>query len=349
MFPPEIDGVADYTFLLGKELAKKHEIYYINRSSLAVEQWGYQAFKKAYRQIQDIRPHLISLQYVPFSFHPKGLPFLLILFWLLLRIKGQLLQVTFHEVAIGFSKTSWRQNFGALAQRLIAWLLCFISQAVFTSVGLYYAMLKPFNQNTKQVFIGANLPWVQKCSKDQHLIICSFNNRINFTLLETLSKLIEADYPVKLVGIGKISDCLMKELRNSIEQLNLQDHVNLKNPATAIDLSQEMAKADIYIQMEWTNEKGEGGISLKSGALMAAMFNQLPIISTFGKMTDLDILNESTGVLFYDHKSALIDQIKVLADDENYRLKLALHAKAFYSAHCTWEKVAQHYEQLADD
>lgn len=82
---------------------------------------------------------------------------------------------------------------------------------------------------------------------------------------------------------------------------------------------------------------------------MAAMFNQLPIISTFGKMTDLEILNESTGVLFYDHKSALIDQIKVLADDENYRLKLALHAKTFYSAHCTWEKVAQHYEQLADD
>lgn len=348
-FPPAIDGVADYTFLLGKELEKENEVYYLNSASLEIEKWNYIGLKKAYQQIKVIKPNLISLQYVPFSFHPKGLPFDLCFFWILLRLKGYFLQVTFHEVAIGFKYTSLRQSFGALAQRMIAWLICLFSHHVFTSVGLYYQMLKPFNKNTRQVFIGSNLPVISNQHKKDKTTICSFNNRINKPLLEALSKLAALNYRFKLIGIGKMSDSLRKELENTIELFKLQPFVELQKPADAAHLALELAQSDIYVQLEWVNEKREGGISLKSGALMAAMANQLPIISTFGKMTDLNLLNENSGVICIDYANPILDKLRNLIDDSEYRQRLGSNSRNFYLKNCTWDIIANHYHQLIHD
>lgn len=344
-FPPTIDGVADYTFHLGEVLAKESEIYYLNKQSLCIEKWNIQGFKKAYQKIKAIKPQLISLQYVPFGFHHKGISFTLSFFWVFLRLKGYYLQVTFHEVAIGFNYRSIRQSIGALGQRIIAWALCLFSQHVFTSVGLYYRMLKPFNKNTQQVLIGSNLPILKKTIENNMMRLCSFNNRINKQLLEVVSELSKENDQFKLIGIGKIAKHLKIELENIIKSLKIDTFVELQEPASAPDLAFQLACADIYIQLE-----GDGGVSLKSGALIAAMSHQLPIITTFGKMTDLNLINTASGVVSVNTSNKnLYSTLQDLIDDSSLRHRLSLNAKDFYFQNCTWEKIAMHYHTLIHD
>jgi len=349
LFPPILDGVGDYTFNLGNELSKNHEIYYLHKQSLNIQNWSFKNIIKAYHQINSIKPDLVSLQYVPFSFQPKGIPLNLCLLWALLKVKSYHLQITFHEVAIGYNRSSLRQNIGATLQRIIAICLCILSKDVFTSVGLYFRMLKPFNKNTQQVLIGSNLPACIKTIENEIIILCSFNNRITSNLIIALNQLKSEKYQFKLIGIGKISKHLKTELEKTINDLKLNAYIKLLEPADAADLSFQLAHADIYLQLEWINSIGKGGVSLKSGALMAAMAHQLPIISTFGKMTDMELLNEQSGIVFTNSDIELYQTLKNLMINKNLRIKLGKNAHNFYTENCGWNIVSKKYQELLND
>ncbi len=350
-FSPSLDGVGHYTHHLGRALEKEYEVFYINQQILAIDHWDFKAWRLITREVKKIQPDLISLQYVPFGYHKKGLPFYLLLFWFKLKLKGYFLQVTFHEVAIGYNLKSIRQSIGALLQRFIAWSLCILSQHIFTSVGLYRKMLLPFNKNTQQVFIGANFPVQQKnyLKESQTLKICSFNNRITFDLLCAVKELVDLGKNLVLVGIGKINKEQQHEILKYIKDLDIEKYVEIRAEDSDIDISSILNQSDIYVQMEWTNKKGSGGLSLKSGTLMAAMGTGLPIVSTFGQMTDVNLLSAEQGILFVSQRELLFDLLNRLLKNSDLRKELGKKSYYFFIKYCTWNIVGLHYKKLLND
>jgi glycosyltransferase involved in cell wall biosynthesis len=125
---PGIDGVGDYTRRLGGELVRMGHttsIISLNDSSienaLEDEQVAEEAvitvlrlpsnlswktrMDYAKRWIEKSNPDWISLQFVPFSFHKKGLPFFL--FTHLRKIgEGRKWHIMFHELWVGMAKAS---------------------------------------------------------------------------------------------------------------------------------------------------------------------------------------------------------------------------------------------------
>lgn len=163
---PGRDGVGDYTRSLGAELIRKgHQVAAIslNDRSISVKTTGIQrsgevdlqvlrlpslySSKKRFLLARDwvgaFNPEWISLQYVPYSFQEKGLPFRLEEHLYMLGV-GKKWHIMFHEIWVGFTRIS------PVKHRIIGFLQRNILKSVVeklqphlitTSNGLYQAIL----------------------------------------------------------------------------------------------------------------------------------------------------------------------------------------------------------------
>ena len=90
--PPIVDGVGDYTYNIAKQFVEhEHEVYIICRNNPQIntqvqgmtilpiiDKWDRNCYKPIISIIQKKVIDVVSLQYVPHGFHPKGLPFSII-------------------------------------------------------------------------------------------------------------------------------------------------------------------------------------------------------------------------------------------------------------------------------
>ena len=113
-FPPLVDGVGEYTYCLSRELSRQgHEISVICRQNKDIKpeigdikvypivtKWTGPNYRLVRNKITSIQPDWIILQYVPYGFHPYGVPFLMVGFLRKLRQGGFRIFVFFHELVI---------------------------------------------------------------------------------------------------------------------------------------------------------------------------------------------------------------------------------------------------------
>lgn len=144
---PGNDGVGDYTRRLSGELIRfGHEVQIISLSDKQVKSFvvenqeiektivnvrripiftnNKQRLALTQKVLNEIQPDWISLQFVPFSFHPKGIPFWISDF--LMKLKGNhQWHIMFHELWIGMdSDASVKSRFiGFLQKQLILKIL----------------------------------------------------------------------------------------------------------------------------------------------------------------------------------------------------------------------------------
>src|SRR5690606_15254327 len=105
--------------------------------------WG-KRIKEAKKFIRSVNPNWISLQFVPFSFHKKGLPFMLAN-QLKEMIETRELHIMFHELWIGINgKVSLKQRtVGMLQKILVKTLIAQLTPKVITtSIAAYQEALK---------------------------------------------------------------------------------------------------------------------------------------------------------------------------------------------------------------
>lgn len=88
-FPPLVDGVGDYTYNIAQQFIKHgHKVYIIcsknpqiniNINGITIfpiiNKWNFNCYKPIVRLIKEKEINIVSLQYVPHGFHPKGVPF----------------------------------------------------------------------------------------------------------------------------------------------------------------------------------------------------------------------------------------------------------------------------------
>jgi hypothetical protein len=202
---PGRDGVGDYTIKLAIELTRRgHQIFPISLNDkyrteiiddekdnhgililrLPYNLSNEKRFELAKRQIRKYKPDWISIQFVIYSFHPKGLPFGL----------GKRLEnlcqnynchLMFHEVWIGISKISSLKEkaFGFFQKRIIKSIVKSVQpQLITTSNILYRLVLKTVNIDSKILPMFSN---IDVAPKDE-LFLNDILHRLGLTVTNEL-------------------------------------------------------------------------------------------------------------------------------------------------------------------
>lgn len=180
---PGHDGVGDYTRRLACEFIRQGnqaELIAMNDQFIQKDIEGYQQdegigvrvlrisgsseetikFKTIENWLKNYQPDWISLQFVPFSFHPKGLPFRLAKF-LLSFGKDIRWHIMFHELWIGMHKGAGKKElFWGFFQRIaIKSLLDKIKpKMISTQSGLYKTQLMRLGYESELLPLFSNIP-----------------------------------------------------------------------------------------------------------------------------------------------------------------------------------------------
>jgi glycosyltransferase involved in cell wall biosynthesis len=180
-----------------------------------------------------------------------------------------------------------------LFQRAIAFILTLFSFKVFVNSIWSKSLLWPFKYKIHVLPIPSNFEnEIEESLKSKTQIseirLVSFLNRCDLNLLKSFLYLKESTFPnIVLFLLGNSTNYYKKYLINNIELLNIKDSVFIYDNIDPYQFSDLLVNSTIYIQLEKVVGDFEGGISTKSGAMMAAMQSGLPIISTVGDMTDM--------------------------------------------------------------
>lgn len=179
---PGVDGVGDYTRRLATELIKQgHEIAALalddqftdkptdhieNVDTIAFPVYRIPSklnvdnrFKLAYDWIENFNPEWLSLQFVSFSFHAKGLPFGLSK--QLSKFNGRKWHIMFHELWIGMEEKSTLKHiiWGKIQKFLIKTLIKKLNPLlIHTQTKLYQIQLAKLGFNASYLPLFSNIP-----------------------------------------------------------------------------------------------------------------------------------------------------------------------------------------------
>ncbi|WP_026463748.1 glycosyltransferase [Adhaeribacter aquaticus] len=205
------DGVGDYTRRLAGELTRQGTfaaIISLNDYFITEEKeyngvqndgdvdlpvlrlpsaWSYKKrFRHAEKYINTYNPEWLSLQYVPFSFHSKGLP---LKFHKRLTAlgNGKNWHIMFHELWVGMDTSSSPKMvlLGYLQKRLIQNLLDKLQPAIInTQTKLYQIKLHKMGCNAEILPLFSNIPVVNHYKSDKNLnsTTSGINKIISFVL-----------------------------------------------------------------------------------------------------------------------------------------------------------------------
>ncbi|MHA4894180.1 glycosyltransferase [Pedobacter sp. PWIIR3] len=110
--------------------------------------------------IEEIQPDVLNLQYVSFSFHPKGLPFRLAK--VLTKLAGGCKwNIMFHELWIGMStESTYKERLLGFFQKLVIKNLIKVLQpsSIFTQTTLYMELLSQMGTSAEYLPLFSNIP-----------------------------------------------------------------------------------------------------------------------------------------------------------------------------------------------
>lgn len=206
------DGVGDYVRRLSGELirkghratviglmdkyvaAKQEEAQRDGTASISVLRIPYRTdyaanFQIAHQWIQQEKPDWVSLQYVPFSFSPKGFP-LLFANHLNKITKGCKIHIMFHELWVGMDKgCSPKEAFYGILQKTLirAFLATVRYDLVATQSELYKRALTGLGLAPFSIPLFSNIPRVTNGAESRHrTALRSLNGQIRFGLFGTI-------------------------------------------------------------------------------------------------------------------------------------------------------------------
>jgi glycosyltransferase involved in cell wall biosynthesis len=356
-FPPIIDGVGDYTYHFHCQLIKDKEIGHLvicsNRTEIIdlvnsnsfceniypiIKSWNFNAVFSIIKFAIFKKINVIHLQYVNYSFNKYGLPFYLLILPIVCKLFGIKFTIFFHEVSIRITGHGFKNFILGFLQRTLAWLFCLLSFKVFVNTIWGKSLLWPFKHKIFVSPIPSNFENEIEQSiffknKSREIRIVSFLNRCNLNLLNSISFLQKNKYPkIILYLIGKADEFLKKYLIEQIEILNLNDVVIIFDYNEPETISNILVNSTIYIQLENVYNNFEGGISTKSGAVMAAMQSALPVISVKGDMTDLNFFKNLENIYFIadNSQSSITCGIDAILSDQELFESLGSNARKKY-------------------
>jgi hypothetical protein len=308
---PGRDGVGDYVQHLSVELIRQgHEVtaVAINDRHIKEEFKGEQVFsgqninvfrlpsilpeKQRYLKTkacrEELKPDWISLQFVPYSFHNKGLPYQLNKLMKLIG-KDQRWHIMFHELWLGFSINSPLKDriIGFLQRKIISSFVRFLKPELITTSNLLYRKLLENNHITTMILpLFSNIPVAPKdeaytkgifdrlgldpAKRNEWLLFGIFGNiypdsSLDNAIAEQLEIHGHSNFKMAFVGVGNLNAYGMNEFkrleslfghRMKFIHLGVQSQDKISNVLQVLDYgisctpSEHIGKSGVFATMK---------------------------------------------------------------------------------------------------
>lgn len=365
--PPSLDGIGDYSFNLYKQLNEnghrigifscaneKNKKYFEEFEHIfcLISSWNIKGLYKFYRFVKKKNITSLHIQYEPYSYNKYGFPFFFALLTIIFRIKGIFIHINFHEIGVRFHNAGLKGFARAFLQRLIAYVLAFTASSIQTSNAFYAGLLKPLRAAV--IPIPSNFEYTISQSlfnifSPRKLFIISITaNRCHqncFEILSVLEKKFKFSFEVNIIGRAYPND--LHYIENQILIHNLTIPIHLKVNCDEIVFINAMKESNIFLQLE-SNTNNRGGVSSKSGTTATAMLLGLPIVTTFGDMTDLTLFSNNQNIFFIDYKDpqmAASQIVNILSNFENLDI-VGVKAREKYMESFSWAHTVNYYNTI---
>jgi glycosyltransferase involved in cell wall biosynthesis len=355
-YPPQLGGVADYTRLLARELARAGDEVHVWAPAapgalpadrdVAVhrlpDRFGPRSLAALDAGINTMtQPHRLLIQYVPHAFGWKAMnvPFCL---WLLAR-RRQRPWVMFHEVAFPIERSQpLRHNFIGWVTRRMAKVVTRSAERIFVSIPAWKPVLQslssgcppitwlpvPSNVATNRSTEHAARVRSRITSEQRRLVIGHFGTfgaAICSLLWRVLPPLL-AGHPERVgLLIGRGGDRFAGALAQA--QPTLRGRLVATGTLPEEEIPGHLAACDILVQPY------PDGVSSRRTSLMAGLALGVPMVTTLGPLSE-SLWRESCAVALApaEAPSAIIAGAETLLRDQEKRDSLGRRARSLYRA-----------------
>lgn len=358
--PPKVDGVGDYTYNIAREFARNgHSVSIVCRRDDSaytpcegvkiypcIERWEKPALCEIERIIKSDKIEIVSLQYVPHGFHPKGLPFGLIGIAKGIKKCGAKLFVFCHEVYLPFEGWNIKKTLYTVLMRYVTGQILKQADYVATSIKYYRGMIQKIVKHLPtigEIPIMSNVP-KSKVSNDQieslrskiatrdEIVVSFFGLRDIASSILAIEKLKSSGVKIKVMLIGKTPSKFPFNISMDIYKTGI---LNIE------DIDNYFQVSDILILPQCNRY----GCSFKSGSLAAAQSAGLSILTAKGKLTDESMVDRE-NVVFVDftQEQSILEGLTFLLSEEN-RVMIGANAKQLVETN-SWEATYKSYMKL---
>ena len=271
---PGKDGVGDYTTKLATQLTREGHVCLLVSANgrirttmktqhshdgitlKVLQMSAYDSWSTRFRflkaELEEFRPDVVSLQFVPYGFSLKGVPIVFVLHFRRL-VRGIPLHLMFHELAVGADASRWvqRQIIRRIQNRLIRRLLAMPSLVcASTHLPFYYQQLEKWTKFLYPLPLFANINPVPRTIKDdagiEDFFIVMFGQvRANTEVFSELTKIVSfyanQSVRVTLTIIGSNREELKKssDFYSAVEGVGrVESEYNLSEGQVAAKLSE---------------------------------------------------------------------------------------------------------------
>jgi glycosyltransferase involved in cell wall biosynthesis len=358
---PGRDGVGDYVRRLAVELIRQgHKTaaialndHYIVQEVSTMQQldadslpvlrlpaaWPASSrFTRAHQWVDAFNPSWVSLQFVPFSFHPKGLPFSM--GWRLSHLaKGRQVHLMMHEGWVGVEPGTGlkRQVMSQLQKILVNNIISWIRPAVIhTHLPIYRTRLQRLGWQVLSLPLFSNIPVIPQPPQetDQHIFRVGIFSQsdtsgpfIDF-LVDLTQHVIQRNQccQVLLIG-GELTK--MQVLGNRLESIaGLHGQVRYTGFLDPAQLSAALQSCDLGLTPVPRNGLG------KSGSVAAFLAHGIPVAAPYVHQeavpTDIGLFSSSLhpAILLYPD-TALYQAAKKAAQTAQSQIQASAIAQTF--------------------
>lgn len=356
-----MDGVGDYTYNLAREFAKHgHEVHVICRNkeeiredyedirvAKIVKRWNRQAGKDIAAYIRENGIEVVSLQYVPYAYHSKGLPFGLISAVNEIKRTEAKLMVFCHEVSVEFFNASLKKRIYEDLMRYVSKKILHKADCMATSLVHYRKMMEDLGcKHVGVIPIASNIPehqyskqetleLKQQIASNGEFIVSFFGKRDSVTSMKAIQELRSEGISIKTLLIGSVN--IPSEYR--------QECCYKTGILDVTELFKYFLVSDVMVLPEGNSY----GCSFKSGSFAACLRAGLAVCTGKGYLTD-ESLHHNENVVFADFCSVLDikNKLRELLLNKETRDRIGEQAK-YLAADRTWNRIYQEYLWIIDN
>lgn len=361
--PPVRCGVGDYTFRLARELATKgHDVTVLGSKGPAgperaggasirreIPSWGARGVATLVREVQRLAPDLVLFQWVPFLYSYRGTNPYVPAGIATLRAKGIRLQVMVHEAWVPLTRPSYLVT-GPI-QRAALGAIVAACQSTAVSIPAWRDMLR-----RRMPWKRERIAWVpaggtidvspetaderrarrsRVGATDSSILAAAFSlygSLKGYSALAAAWERIGRERPdSRFVVIGASPE----ELAARLPRLAGDARVIPTGYLPSEEVSRWIAACDLFFAPY------EDGISSRRTSALSAMAHGVPVLSTKGRFTEVELFERSPIVLApAEDPAAFAAEASALAADPVRREDIGKETRAFHDRSFAWSTIA---------
>jgi len=385
-FFPMRGGVADYSYNISKELAKKYDVIIItsennlfkdefsNRENIGaieglnigdniklfpiIKTKSFKTIPKIVKIIRFLKPDIIIVQYVPYMYNYYGLPIWLVFLFVILKLFRHKICLRIHEVAVTLSYNPIYLLVG-LIQRLIIHNLWLLTDIGFINMLSFAKMIKFSKDKIRIIPVCSSIEVTEeediKIKAEAAELKREISENGKFFIISTYgSDAYYKRYDILLEVLIKNDNLKLlyigkgNELRNLVEKKCLENRVIITGYIKHRDVYKYLISSDIFI---FFHSDIRGGVGTKSSSLITAFYAGLPVIGCSGKMTDNFYFKHLENIYLLNDCSeqAVSKAILEVLNNKELTDKISHGAKNAYQKFFSAEKIADQYIKNIDN